>query len=208
MTIDRLIVLLGGQVIGEVRRDRDNKWIFVYDDAWRENPNAVPLSLSMPLASSRHDHRVIEAFVWGLLPDNATILDRWARRFQVSPRNPFALIAHVGEDCAGAAQFIPPERLDAVTASAPPAIDWIDEDEVARRLRALKTDHAAWRALGDNGQFSLAGAQPKIAFLYENGRWGIPSGRTPTTHIIKPQIGEFDGHAINEHVCIDRKSVV
>lgn len=157
----------------------------------------------MPLASSRHDHRVIEAFVWGLLPDNAVILDRWARRFQVSLRNPFALIAHVGEDCAGAVQFIRPERFDAVTASAPPAIDWIDEGEVARRLLTLKADHAAWRALGDDGQFSLAGAQQKIAFLYENGRWGIPSGRTPTTHIIKPQIGELDGHAINEHVCME-----
>lgn len=33
MTIDRLIVLLGGPVIGKVRRGRDNKWTFVYDEA-------------------------------------------------------------------------------------------------------------------------------------------------------------------------------
>ncbi|HEX3467348.1 MAG TPA: HipA domain-containing protein [Candidatus Elarobacter sp.] len=47
-----------------------------------------------------------------------------------------------------------------------------------------------------------AGAQPKTALLLENGRWGIPSGRLPTTHILKPPTGHFDGHAENEHVCL------
>lgn len=71
-----------------------------------------------------------------------------------------------------------------------------------RRLRALKADQAAWRIPRDTGQFSLAGAQPKTALLFENGRWGVPSGRAPTTHILKPPTGEFDGHAENEHFCL------
>ena len=52
------------------------------------------------------------------------------------------------------------------------------------------------------GQFSLAGAQPKTALLLKNDRWGIPSGRLPTTHILKPPTGHFDGHAENEHICL------
>src|SRR5881394_153200 len=28
----------------------------------------------------------------------------------------------------------------------------------------------------DTGQFSLAGAQPKTALLFDNKRWGVPSG--------------------------------
>jgi serine/threonine-protein kinase HipA len=31
---------------------------------------------------------------------------------------------------------------------------------------------------------------------------GIPSGRIPTTHILKPPTGHFDGHAENEHICL------
>jgi serine/threonine-protein kinase HipA len=54
----------------------------------------------------------------------------------------------------------------------------------------------------DTGQFSLAGAQPKTALLLERTRWGIPSGRIPTTHILKPPTGQFDGHAENEHICL------
>jgi len=32
---------------------------------------------------------------------------------------------------------------------------------------------------------------------------GVPSGRVPTTHILKPPTGEFDGHAENEHFCLE-----
>jgi len=156
----------------------------------------------MPLAAVEHRHRPVEAFLWGLLPDNDAVLDRWARRFQVSARNPFALISHVGEDCAGAVQFVRPDRVNAVLGQGPAEIEWLDERDIAERLRILRADHAAWRIPRDTGQFSLAGAQPKTAFLYENGRWGIPSGRTPTTHILKPPTGEFDGHAENEHLCM------
>jgi serine/threonine-protein kinase HipA len=66
----------------------------------------------------------------------------------------------------------------------------------------LRADHAAWRLPRDTGQFSLAGAQPKTALLFQNDRWGIPSGRLPTTHILKPPTGHFDGHAENEHICL------
>ncbi len=84
----------------------------------------------------------------------------------------------------------------------PSAIEWLDERGVAERLRALRDDHAAWRTPRDTGQFSLAGAQPKTALLWEQGRWGVPSGRAPTTHILKAATGEFDGHAENEHLCM------
>ncbi|MPZ35194.1 MAG: hypothetical protein GEV13_30175 [Rhodospirillales bacterium] len=38
--------------------------------------------------------------------------------------------------------------------------------------------------------------------LFHRGRWGVPSGRIPTTHILKPESAEFDGHAENEHFCL------
>lgn len=197
-----LIALIGGQEVGRVGRDAHGRLSFVYGDAWRQEPDAGPLSLSMPLAAGEHRRFAIEAFLWGLLPDNERVLERWAAKFQVSPRNVFALLSHVGEDCAGAVQFVTPERLDALLGGTEDGIDWLGEAEVARRLETLRTDHAAWRLPGDTGQFSLAGAQPKTALLLQGRRWGIPSGRLPTTHILKPPTGAFDGHAENEHICL------
>jgi serine/threonine-protein kinase HipA len=204
----QLVAVFNGIEIGRVTRDGRGRLTFAYAEDWRQAQGAYPLSLSMPLAAAEHGHKPVEAFLWGLLPDNTAVLDRWARRFQVSARNPFALMSHVGEDCAGAVQFVRPDRLDDVAGQGPSEIDWLDEPGIAERLRALRADHAAWRIPRDTGQFSLAGAQPKTALLYENGRWGVPSGRTPTTHILKPPTGEFDGHAENEHVCMQLASAL
>ena len=197
-----LIALLSGKEVGRVKSGGSGRLSFVYSDAWRQAPDAYPLSLSMPLAAKQHGRAPIDAYLWGLLPDNEQVLTRWAAKFQVSARNVFALISHVGEDCAGAVQFVTPDRLDAIISGKEDKVEWLDEADIAKRMQSLREDHAAWRLPRDTGQFSLAGAQPKTALLLQNGRWGIPSGRIPTTHILKPPTGHFDGHAENEHICL------
>jgi serine/threonine-protein kinase HipA len=92
--------------------------------------------------------------------------------------------------------------LDAIRGGNEDKVDWLDEADVAKRLKILREDHAAWRLPRDTGQFSLAGAQPKTALLWQNNKWGVPSGRIPTTHILKPPTGHFDGHSENEHICL------
>jgi serine/threonine-protein kinase HipA len=198
-----LIALLDGRETGRVVRDNRGKLTFTYNEQWRNAADAYPLSLSMPITLAEHPNAKIDAFLWGLLPDNEIILASWARKFHVSARNAFSLIAYVGEDCAGAVQFVQPARLNAILGAAAPPIEWLDEKEIAKRLRALREDQSAWRAPRDTGQFSLAGAQPKTALLFENKKWGVPSGRIPTTHILKPPSGEFEGHAENEHFCLE-----
>jgi serine/threonine-protein kinase HipA len=197
-----LVALVDGKEIGRVHNDTRGRLAFVYDDGWRKASNAYPLSLSMPLAAAEHGPSAVQAFLWGLLPDNERVLDRWAAKFQVSARNVFALISHVGEDCAGAVQFVTPDRVEALRSGKDDKVEWLDEKNIAKRLHTLREDHAAWRLPRDTGQFSLAGAQPKTALLLLSGRWGIPSGRIPTTHILKPPTGHFDGHAENEHICL------
>jgi serine/threonine-protein kinase HipA len=197
-----LVALFDEKEVGRVQKDARGRLRFLYDDAWRNAADAYPLSLSMPLGAKEYSRSVIEAFLWGLLPDNEHVLARWAGKFQVSARNVFALISHVGEDCAGAVQFVAPEHLDDIRSGKKDKVEWLDESEVATRLKTLRKDHAAWRLPHDTGQFSLAGAQPKTALIWQNNRWGIPSGRIPTTHILKPPTGQFDGHSENEHICL------
>lgn len=201
--VDELVALFEQSEIGRIVR-RAGRLSFRYDEAWRTSKESFPLSLSIRLIAEEHGHAVIEAFLWGLLPDNEQVLDRWASRFQTSARNPFVLIGYVGEDCAGAIQFIRPERLQRLrTESLESEITWLTDREVGERLRILRQDHSAWRLQSDSAQFSLAGAQPKTALLFRNGRWGIPSGRTASTHILKPPTGTWDGHAENEHFCLE-----
>lgn len=197
-----LLALLNGTPVGIVNL-KGGRLSFTYDEAWRQLRDAYPLSLSMPLALSTHAHGRIEAFLWGLLPDNDRVLEAWGKRFQVSPKNVFRLIEHVGEDCAGAVQFVRPERIEALTqVEASNGVQWLSEGDIEERLKTLRLDHSQWRSPQDTGQFSLAGAQPKTALLFDGARWGVPAGRTPTTHILKPPTGHWNGHAENEHFCL------
>jgi serine/threonine-protein kinase HipA len=199
--MSEIIVLLGGNEAGRVSYNK-GKMSFSYTDAWRSASNSYPLSLSMPLAGKVHPHSAIEPFIWGLLPDNDQVLARKGREFSVSPRNAFRLISFLGEDCAGAVQFIRPERLATMLEGEMPEPNWLSEAEVTSRLRTVREYAGTGRSPGDFGQFSLAGMQPKTSLLYFNGRWGITSGKTPTSHILKPTSVEMDGQAENEHLCL------
>jgi serine/threonine-protein kinase HipA len=201
----KLYVCLDGKLTGTLEMT-GARFIFAYTEEWLETPGAYPLSQSLPLRPTQHTGKSVANYLWGLLPDNELTLASWARHFQVSARNPVALLSHVGEDCAGAVQFLREDRLEALLSEDPkhPEIEWLTEKDVAHRMRHLIRDAGAARESIAEGQFSLSGAQAKTAYLYDpvEKRWGIPKGRTPTTHILKPVANDFDGFAENEHFCL------
>jgi serine/threonine-protein kinase HipA len=200
---DTLVVVLDDSVAGTVTRVAHGRLRFDYDDAYRNRPSATPLSVSMPVEVGSHPDHVITPWLWNLLPDNPAVIDRWAREFHVSRSSPFSLLSTpIGEDCPGAVRFAPPDRLDQILRRGGD-VTWLTDDEVAGRIRDLREDSTAWLGKSFTGQFSLAGAQAKTALLYDNGRWGVPSGATPTTHILKPAVMGFDDHDLNEHLCLD-----
>lgn len=199
---EHLVILLESRVIGRIERRRGGELQLTYDENWRSDDDAIPLSLSMPLALAEHGHESVHPFLAGLLPDNEEILRRWGQKFHVSHRNVFGLLAEVGEECAGAVRFVLPDRVDAVLDPAAWNIEEQSEAQVAERLRALERDASAWRVLSDGGQFSLAGAQPKLALQRSGDGWALPSGHAPTTHILKPPISGLPGHAENEHLSL------
>jgi serine/threonine-protein kinase HipA len=201
---DQLVVLIGQRVAGTLSRDpsRRTELTFEYDEEYRYGPDPTPLSLSMPIQTPAHASDVITPWLWGLLPDNTAVLDRWARAFQISGRSPYGFLATpVGEDCAGAVRFVDPARLEEVRRRSG-SIDWLDDDAIAARIATLRADATAWLGNDLTGHFSLAGAQAKTALHYRDGRWGVPSGDLPTTHILKPAIRGLDEHDLNEHLCL------
>jgi len=189
MTDENLAVLLDGRIVGSLRKIHPDRMSFRYEPAWQAFAKAMPLSLSLPLAVAEHEGPAVESFIRGLLPNAPT-------------GEPFALIAHVGEDCAGAVQVVAPAKAQAMLSGPPAEAEWLTDGEVGERLQALKRDPAAGRLPKDTGQFCLAGAGAKTALFLQRDRWGVPSGRLPTTHILKPQGNASEGQAENEHFCL------
>ncbi len=197
MTQTLLLVHDLGAEAGVLTQD-GGRTTLAYDEGWRGGAESTALSTSLALSAREHPASAVDPWLWGLLPDNELVLERWGKAFHVSSRNAFRLLAHVGEDCPGAFRLSSPDRRDADDAD----VAWITPRAVAERLAAVRVDPSRTREASDRGQFSLSGAQPKIALYREGRRWGVPSGRMPTTHILKPPSGDFDGFAENEHYCL------
>lgn len=191
--LDHLDVYLNDKKIGEIEKTTTGKQRFVYIDEYMKSNKAIPISHAIPLTKQRHDTTTTANFMWGLLPDNALVLQRWATKYGVSPNNPFGLLSAVGEDCPGAIQLI---HLGLDFAGRQ-GVAWISQDDLESRIKDLKADPAAARQANDTGRISLPGAQTKTALYKTGDRWGVPKGRTPTTHILKPE--PIEGLASNEH---------
>lgn len=107
-------------------------------------------------------------------------------------------------------QFCRPSDTDGLVRRAG-EVTWLTDAEVASRLRTLRRDSTSWLGPGFAGQFSLGGAQAKTA-LHKSpagdthhgaqGRWGVPTGSVPTTHILKPAVAGFEAQNVNEHLCL------
>lgn len=202
MVPPELVVLLAGQPIGVVRRHGADRLSFVYEEAWQEADDAYPLSLSLPLLERTHGDEAIRAYLEGLLPDRMEVRNSWGRHFHVSGRNAYGLLAHVGEDCPGAVQFVPPERAEALRGIEASEVEWLSDREIAARLRNAIDVYGKGAPVRANGYFSLAGAQPKTVLYREGDRWAAPSAALPSTHLIKPPVGDLDSLALNEHLCM------
>ncbi|GGE64000.1 type II toxin-antitoxin system HipA family toxin [Nesterenkonia cremea] len=158
----------------------------------------APVSLSMPPAVQSHGHKTVKPFLEGLLPDRVDVREAMGAKYGVSGANPFALLTHIGEDCAGAVQFVHPSRRDEVLSGSGQFRELSDRD-LSQRLREFKPGVAtSWVAAQEH--WSLGGAQSKFAVREENGRFYSVTGAEPTTHIIKPGIADLRDQALNEHI--------
>lgn len=212
MRSHELQVLIGTEIAGTLTRNSRGQLRFRYDESYAASGTATPLSVNMPTAVLEHSDARISPWLWGLLPDDEQVRERWGRQFHVSTSNPFALLSTpVGEDCPGAVRFVRPERLESVLASDiayrdgsadEEELQWLSDSDVAALLRDLLRDRTAWLGRDFTGRFSLAGAQAKTALLYQDGRWAEPRGRYATSHILKPAVEGLDEHDLNEHLCL------
>jgi serine/threonine-protein kinase HipA len=205
MADERLLVYLDGQSVGVLTQNSAGRISFSYDDEYRNRPSAIPLSLSLPKRRADHPPKPVRAFISGLLPDSDRALARIASKYGVSPRNPFALLRHIGMDAAGAVQILPEEIPPSDAAVRQGDIEWLSSDDVETLLEDLAQSPESWDPGRDTGRWSLAGAQSKVAlFRSSEGAWGIPRDSTPTTYILKPSIPDLSGHHLNEYLCLRR----
>jgi serine/threonine-protein kinase HipA len=185
----RLDLWMNGLAVGYWEKASGGERLVYFDD-WIADEQGRPLSLSLPFTPGNQPYRgaVVSAFFDNLLPDSEPIRRRMAQRYRTGGTAPFDLLAALGRDCVGAIQMLPPGETPADLYRI--GGETLTDDDIGRLLR----DTTSAAPLGQRDQagdlrLSIAGAQEKTALLRHRGRWVLPSGSTPTTHILKLPLG-------------------
>ena len=171
---------------------------FCYAPDWLSRPNAVALSASLPLQVEPFDDRKTRPFFAGLLPEGQ-MRRLIAQQFQVSNQNDFALLDHIGGECAGAVTFLEPGQfLPAPTRGDD--VQWLNDEGVIAILDELPRRPMLAGKVGL--RLSLAGAQDKLPVVFDGVRIGVPRNGTPSSHILKPAIHAVEDSVNNEGFCM------
>jgi serine/threonine-protein kinase HipA len=189
-------VWANGMFVGRWQLPGRGAMAFTYEASWIEAKEARPLSLSIPINLDRltvTGHQV-ESYFDNLVPDVEPIRRRIQARYGTPTRDPFDLLAAIGRDCVGAIQLLPigeePESVFSIRVTA------LSEPRVESILQGVERPS---KLSEDDGELriSLAGAQEKTALTRHRGRWCLPRGSTPTTHIFKLPFGVVGSRAFD-----------
>ncbi|WFU18894.1 type II toxin-antitoxin system HipA family toxin [Bradyrhizobium sp. CB3481] len=201
-----LRVLLNNRLVGRLTKSATGAIEFRYDQTWLEWDHTLPVSLSLPLREDAFRGDNVTAVFDNLLPDSDALRRRVAERVGAVGTDAYSLLAAIGRDCVGALQFVR-EADEYGDDGRSLSGDAIDDVAIEKMLKGL-----AQAPLGltreDDFRISIAGAQEKTALLRQNGKWLKPRGTTPTTHILKTQIGELPNgldltnSVENEYYCL------
>ncbi len=189
-THPRLRVYQNGELVGYLSKQPSGAVEFLYAEAWLSNERAYPVSLSLPLREDAFKGAAVLAVFENLLPDSQDLRSRVVEKVGAEGTDAYSLLAQIGRDCVGALQFFPEDTdvdfsdLYSVHGEA------VDDEQIENILNNL-----ARVPLGLDRdidfRISVAGAQEKTALLFHDRKWLRPSGATPTTHILKTQIGKL-----------------
>ncbi|MDW3098614.1 MAG: type II toxin-antitoxin system HipA family toxin [Alphaproteobacteria bacterium] len=200
-----LRVLLNNRIVGYLAKASNGAVEFHYDKGWLASETALPISLSLPLREDAYRGSPVIAVFDNLLPDADALRSRVAEKVGAAGTDAHSLLSAIGQDCVGALQFVPgdDEPTKVGTIDGEP----VDDLTIEKVLKGL-VQTPLGLSRDDPFRISVAGAQEKTALLRHEGQWIKPHGTTPTTHILKTQIGalpngiDLSNSVENEFYCM------
>lgn len=197
-----LDVYLYGERIGTLFPAGDNDYRLAYDPhlVERVGPGKALLSNALPARPEPYSAEATRAYVEGLLPEGPRRA-RIGRDLDLDATDGYLLLAELGRDCPGAVAFLP--RGDSPQPREPGAISWLDQGELEELVKPPPPrlfDPGNLRRM----RFALPGLRHKLSLVRdeEGDRWGWPEAGVPSTHVVKPETGEYPEYVANEMFCM------
>lgn len=193
----QLDVWLEQQRIGELY-EQGNLWVLHYDPLWRDN--GFDLSPALPRNAGEirdgGSQRPVQWFFDNLLPEEGG-RQLVAADAGINAADAFGLLQRFGPESAGALTLLSPGQQ-----LPPPKLRPLSDAELSARIQALPRQPLSH---GAPKRMSLAGAQHKLAVVFDQKQLWEPIGQAASTHILKPdheQVDHYPHSVVNEWFCM------
>ena len=186
-----VMIEMGGKpvVVGQISEAG-----FSYDSAYLNNPDAKPISVSLPLQKVPFSPQRTKNFFDGLLPEGFT--RRTVAQWMHVPEDDYlSILAGLGRECLGALRIV--DENDTTPAQY--------QKLSLAQVQALAAEGTTQSAkLVTESHLSLTGASGKVGLYYDaaNEAWYQPFGTAPSTHIVKQSHVRLGGIVVNELLCL------
>ena len=178
--------------VGTIKGTGANDACFGYDKGYLKSETATAVSVSMPLRGEPFSPEQTASFFEGLLPEGFT--RRSVAQQMRADEGDYPTILHgLGRECLGALRVS--EDGDDTEASYEPV--------TVALIRELAEEGAAKTAeIITDTHLSLAGASGKVGLYFdsEHGKWYLPRGTAPSTHIVKQSHVRLHSIVTNEQL--------
>lgn len=196
--------------VGTIAGNNFTDACFFYADEYLEALDSRAISISLPLSEHSFDAVRTKNFFDGLLPEGFTrrCVAGWAHEDE---NDYLSILAILGNECLGAIRIIDESQisrdsiddadLSAAAAYSKSAYIELSTDEI-RKLAAEGASEAA--ELVTKSHLSLTGASGKVGLYYDesNDKWYLPTGKAPSTHIVKQSHVRLKRIVLNEQLCL------
>lgn len=186
--------------VGIISGDNEYTATFRYSDDYLAQETARPVSLSLPLTDVPYGPAETRSFFEGLLPEG--FLRRTvAENNRTDSGDYLSILEMLGAECLGAIQ-IKGEYFTTVE----PEYRELDPEMMFRLASEGATTSAD---LVVEAHLSLTGASGKIgAYLSRGGKWYLPVGSAPSTHILKQSHIRYDHVVENEQLAMQTAAIL
>lgn len=180
--------------VGSIEGESTDGASFRYSEAYLSEPEAAPISLSLPLQADPFTPQQTRCFFDSLLPEGYTRRSVTAY-LKLDEADYLSILLALGQECLGAL------RIYQEGEAAHARYERLTEAQV----KELASEGASTStALVTEARLSLAGASGKVGLYYyeKENAWYLPRGTTPSTHIVKQSHVRYKEIVPNEQLCL------
>ena len=178
--------------VGKIEGGSSDDAQFSYAEDYISRNGARPISISLPIGEEPFSPERTRTFFDGLLPEGF-MRKSIAANMHFDENDYLSILYNLGKECIGAIRI---DETDELPESGYEAISSEQIEELASEGTVKSTEMLIKTHL------SLTGASGKVGLYYDDidGRWYLPRGIAPSTHIVKQSHIRLGGIVANEQL--------